>query len=262
MVHLSVLDFGMVAPPFYTSKDALPDMLDLLIKAEALGYKRYWLAEHFTKDCAWAFPEMLLPLMAGMTSRIKIGLAGVLLNYHIPYQVASNFKLLSYLYPQRIDLGIARGGVPPEVQKALRVDNVTDNLYAAEQMGQLYDMLVRADTPGNRYQNLALPPDSTEMPDIWQLCSSLGQGVEFAQKYKSNLCLSLIHQSSEKVKCREAIAVFKDFLQSENRSNEIATAINVFCNNDREILRKKQKQIENGPFGTNLVIGNDAEVKE
>lgn len=260
MLQLSVLDFGIINPPDYSAESALADMLDLVTKAEEYGYKRFWLAEHFTNDCAWAFPEMLLPLMAGLTSSIKIGVAGVLLNYQIPYQIACNYRLLSYLYPGRIDLGIARGGISKGVQAALKCSQVTEQ-SPGSQMQELYELLQNKISRDASQHTLPTPPEIVKLPDIWQLCSSEGQGLEFAKKYQTNLCVSLIHQSSENLKARQAIHAFKNSLPPSANLAEVALALNVICSEDRAVLAKKTKEIKNGPFGHHLISGNAEEVQ-
>ena len=107
-LRLGVLDLGWVEPP-RTHADVAHDCLDLAPRAEAFGYTRYWLAEHHSPWVAHSSPELLLPLLAGLTSHLRVGAAGVLLGYHSPYKVAANFRLLEALFPGRIDLGIARG---------------------------------------------------------------------------------------------------------------------------------------------------------
>jgi alkanesulfonate monooxygenase SsuD/methylene tetrahydromethanopterin reductase-like flavin-dependent oxidoreductase (luciferase family) len=50
-------------------------------------------------------------LIAGMTTRIRVGTAGVLLTYSSPIKVANAFLLLATLFAHRIDLGLARGRI-------------------------------------------------------------------------------------------------------------------------------------------------------
>jgi luciferase family oxidoreductase group 1 len=105
---LGMLDLGWVEPP-RTHAQVVHDTIELAPIAESFGYARYWLAEHHSHWVAHASPELLLPLLAGLTSHMRVGTAGVLLGYYSPYKVAANFRLLEALFPGRIDLGIARG---------------------------------------------------------------------------------------------------------------------------------------------------------
>jgi luciferase family oxidoreductase group 1 len=104
---LGLLDLGWVEPP-RTHAQVVHDTIELAPIAESFGYARYWLAEHHSHWVAHASPEILL-LLAGLTTNLRVGTAGVLLGYYSPYKVAANCRLLEALFPGRIDLGIARG---------------------------------------------------------------------------------------------------------------------------------------------------------
>ncbi|WP_320199553.1 LLM class flavin-dependent oxidoreductase [Agrobacterium sp. rho-13.3] len=95
--------------------DALQRTLTLAKKAEALGYKRFWVAEHHnTAKLASSSPEILISYLLARTSRINIGSGGVMLQHYSAYKVAENFNLLASLAPGRVDLGVGKapGGLP------------------------------------------------------------------------------------------------------------------------------------------------------
>jgi hypothetical protein len=61
-------------------QSALRNTIDLAQCAEALGYSRYWIAEHHaTPSLASPAPEVLLARVGAETSRIRIGSGAVLL---------------------------------------------------------------------------------------------------------------------------------------------------------------------------------------
>ncbi|MFK4811957.1 MsnO8 family LLM class oxidoreductase [Devosia sp. ZW T5_3] len=111
---LSVLDKS----PIVRGEDpalALRRTVALAQRAEALGYRRFWVAEHHnTPDLASSSPEVLLAHLAAHTRSIRIGSGGVMLQHYSPYKVAENFNLLAALAPGRIDIGIGKapGGLP------------------------------------------------------------------------------------------------------------------------------------------------------
>ena len=89
-----------------TGSDALRNTLDLAELTDALGYHRYWVAEHHgTPTLACASPEVLIGPIAAGTERIRVGSGGVMLPHYSPLSVAERFSILSGLYPGRIDLG-------------------------------------------------------------------------------------------------------------------------------------------------------------
>ena len=111
---LSVLDKSPVLES-ETPTDALRRTVALARQAEALGYHRFWVAEHHnTSGLASSSPEVLLAHLAARTESIRIGSGGVMLQHYSPYKVAENFNLLQALAPGRIDIGIGKapGGLP------------------------------------------------------------------------------------------------------------------------------------------------------
>src|SRR5712691_10440125 len=92
-----------------TPADAIHETLDLARAADRLGYQRYWLAEHHsTAGLAGSAPEVLIGQVAAVTSGIRVGSGGIMLQHYSALKVAENFRVLETLYPGRIDLGIGR----------------------------------------------------------------------------------------------------------------------------------------------------------
>ncbi len=106
--HLSILDQSPVISG-HTPAHALAETVKLAQAAEALGYQRYWLAEHHAVAAlADPCPEILLTRVASATERIRVGTGGVLLPYYSALKVAEVFRMLEALFPGRIDLGLGR----------------------------------------------------------------------------------------------------------------------------------------------------------
>ncbi len=122
-LKLSVLDQSPI-PEGSTPGDALRNSVDLAQLTDELGYRRYWVAEHHgSKALACSSPEVLIGPIAAATSNIRVGSGGVMLPHYSPLKVAENFRMLSGLYPGRIDLGIGRAaGTSPKVAFALQRD--------------------------------------------------------------------------------------------------------------------------------------------
>ena len=105
---LSVLDQSPIAEGS-TGAQALHNTLDLARLTDALGYHRYWVAEHHGGPMlAGPSPEVLIGPIAAATERIRVGSGGVMLPHYSPLKVAESFTILAGLYPGRIDLGIGR----------------------------------------------------------------------------------------------------------------------------------------------------------
>ena len=118
-MKLGALDFSPI-PAGMRATDALWSTNELAGLLEELGYTKLWLGEHHSANIAHASPEIMAALVAGVTERIHVGAAGVLLNYRNALRTASAFRLLAALYEGRIDLGLARGGVDAQLQKFIK----------------------------------------------------------------------------------------------------------------------------------------------
>jgi luciferase family oxidoreductase group 1 len=114
---------------------ALAGTLERAVHAEQLGFDRFWVAEHHgVPGVAGAAPAVLLAAIAGRTTTIRLGSAGVMLPHHQPLVVAEQFATLSAFAPGRVDLGLGRSpGFTPPVRRALRE---TERDFAAD-LGEL-----------------------------------------------------------------------------------------------------------------------------
>jgi alkanesulfonate monooxygenase SsuD/methylene tetrahydromethanopterin reductase-like flavin-dependent oxidoreductase (luciferase family) len=107
-VPLSVLDLVPV-PSGATAAQAVHNSIDLARRAEALGYRRYWFAEHhLNPGVAGTAPAVMIGLAAAATTTIRVGSAGVQLGHRTPLSVVEEFGLLDCAYPGRLDLGLGR----------------------------------------------------------------------------------------------------------------------------------------------------------
>ena len=117
----SVLDLSPVLEG-ETPREALAHTVALARHAEALGFHRFWLAEHHNlSGIASAATAVVIGHVAGATSRIRVGSGGIMLPNHPPMVIAEQFGTLDALYPGRIDLGLGRApGGDGMVLRALR----------------------------------------------------------------------------------------------------------------------------------------------
>jgi luciferase family oxidoreductase group 1 len=108
MVPLSVLDLSPITEGSDAGQ-ALTNSLDLARHVEALGYRRFWMAEHHNlPGIASAATAVALAHVAAGTSTIRIGAGGIMLPNHAPLLVAEQFGTLAALHPGRVELGLGR----------------------------------------------------------------------------------------------------------------------------------------------------------
>jgi len=112
MVPLSILDLS----PIVEGGDAgqsLRNSLDLARYVEALGYRRYWMAEHHNlPGIASAATAVALAHVAAGTSHIRIGAGGIMLPNHAPLMVAEQFGTLAGCIPDGSSWGSAAPPAP------------------------------------------------------------------------------------------------------------------------------------------------------
>jgi alkanesulfonate monooxygenase SsuD/methylene tetrahydromethanopterin reductase-like flavin-dependent oxidoreductase (luciferase family) len=91
--------------------EAIGRSIELVRRAEDLGYHRYWFAEHhLNPGVAGTSPVGLIGLAVAATSRLRVGSGGVQMGHRTPLSVVEEFGLLDAVYPGRIDLGMGRSG--------------------------------------------------------------------------------------------------------------------------------------------------------
>jgi luciferase family oxidoreductase group 1 len=178
-MRLSVLDLVPVRSD-QTTGDALAATRRLAQVADQAGFHRYWLAEHHNMPAVAATnPPLLIALVAGATSRMRVGSGGVMLPNHAPLVVAEQFALLEAAYPDRIDLGIGRApGTDPVTSYALRhgAGGVDESV---ERFPEYVDNVISMMSPGGvglqvggRLHALNATPAAVGRPPVWLLGSS------------------------------------------------------------------------------------------
>jgi luciferase family oxidoreductase group 1 len=193
MVPLSVLDLVPVRAGS-TASDSLREAVELARAAEALGYTRYWFAEHHgMASIASSAPEILIEHVASQTSTIRVGSGGIMLPNHAPLHIAEAFHTLEALHPGRIDLGLGRApGTDPATSRALRP---FDGEQFPEQVREMLALSRRTFPPDHPFASVRVVPTDVTLPPIWVLGSSgamaafagtLGLGYSFARHFSPN----------------------------------------------------------------------------
>ena len=211
-LKLGLLDFGARSSG-QTPNQAVNETIYFARKADELGYTRYWLAEHQTPSCAWGSPEIILPLLTSNTSNIRVGTAGILLQVYNPLKVASDFSLLEHLFPDRIDLGIARG-LPAQNKDALI--NGTNQISSldnyADKIDDLIKYLTDSVTDSHKYPGAKAIPFPPRSPEVWILGSS-DSSMKLASRFGTAFGYSLFHSHDPDP------TVIKDYVADFQHSN-------------------------------------------
>jgi luciferase family oxidoreductase group 1 len=172
MIPLSVLDLSPIVEGS-NSAEALKNSLDLAQHVEALGYNRYWVAEHHNMDgVASSATSVLIGYIAGGTKTMRVGSGGIMLPNHAPLVIAEQFGTLATLYPDRIDLGLGRApGTDQMTMRALRRTLATQT--EDDFIGDVIELAEYFKPPPDQRRPVrAIPGIGCDVP-IWLLGSSL-----------------------------------------------------------------------------------------
>ncbi|HEX4984803.1 MAG TPA: LLM class flavin-dependent oxidoreductase [Burkholderiales bacterium] len=172
-LRLGILDQSPIVSG-HTSAQALRATIELAQRAEALGYHRYWLAEHHNmRGLADPCPEILLGHVASATRTIRVGTGGVMLPYYSPLKVAEVFRMHEALHPNRIDLGIGRApGGDRMTANALNAQAFDDMNGFPRQVFEVVGWLDRTLPEDHPYATVQAMPAGTGSPEVWLLGSS------------------------------------------------------------------------------------------
>jgi luciferase family oxidoreductase group 1 len=169
MVPLSVLDLSPITEGSDAGQ-ALRNSLDLARHVEALGYRRFWMAEHHNlPGIASAATAVALAHVAAGTSHIRIGAGGIMLPNHAPLLIAEQFGTLAALHPGRVELGLGRApGSDQVTARAVRRALLGSEESFPAEVVELMSYFEPAQ-PGQKLQ--AVPGAGLTVP-IWILGSS------------------------------------------------------------------------------------------
>jgi luciferase family oxidoreductase group 1 len=188
MIPLSILDLAPV-PEGSDAGQALRNALDLAQHAEALGYSRYWMAEHHNMPgIASAATAVALAHVAAGTRRIRVGAGGIMLPNHAPLLIAEQFGTLAALHPGRVDLGLGRAPGSDQIAARAIRRNLSQGADFPQDVLELLSYFRPAE-PGQALQ--AVPGAGLEVP-VWilgsstygaQLAAALGLPYAFASHF-------------------------------------------------------------------------------
>ena len=181
-MKLSVLDQSPIIVGHSPAR-AIAETIALAKRVEALGYARYWLAEHHAiAALADPCPEILLARLGAETRTIRIGTGGVLLPYYSAFKVAEVFRMLEAMYPGRVDLGIGRApGGDGRTARAVGGGRFPDAENFPQQVWELANHLDGTLPHGHADHGVRLQPECSTAPEIWLLGSSDYSGLLAAQ---------------------------------------------------------------------------------
>jgi luciferase family oxidoreductase group 1 len=227
-MKLSVLDQSTVVTG-RAADASIRESLALARHAEALGYHRYWVAEHHNSaSIAGSAPEILIAAIAATTRRIRVGSAGVMLPHYSALKVAEQFRVLEAIAPGRIDLGLGRApGSDGLTAHALNPNAaVAANHFPAQVRDLLAWLAGDKLAEGHPFRDVVAMPTGAGVPEVWMLGSS-DYGAQVAAHFGLPYCFA--HFITDGQGAAEAMALYRAEYRPSARHPEPWGAICVWA---------------------------------
>jgi len=191
MLRLSVLDQSSIVTGRAPAA-SIRESIALARHCEALGYARYWCAEHHNSDSiAGTAPEVLLAAIGAVTTRIRIGSAGIMLPHYSALKVAEQFRVLEAIAPGRVDLGLGRApGSDGRTAYALNPNAESAAEHFPAQVRDLLHWLAGEKlVEGHPFRDIVAQPRGAGTPETWILGSS-DYGAQVAAYFGLPYCFA------------------------------------------------------------------------
>jgi luciferase family oxidoreductase group 1 len=209
MIRLSVLDQSTVVTG-RSPDTSIRESIRLAQHCEALGYDRYWCAEHHNSDSqAGTAPEILIAAIAATTATIRVGSAGVMLPHYSALKVAEQFRVLDAIAPGRIDLGLGRApGSDGRTAYALnpQAETAADQ-FPAQVRDLMHWLAGKKLVEGHPFRDIRAQPQGPTGPAVWILGSS-DYGAQVAAYFGLPFCYA--HFIGDGQGAAQAFAVYRD----------------------------------------------------
>ena len=172
MLRLSVLDQSTVVTG-RSPDTSIRESLALAKHCEALGYSRYWCAEHHNSSSqAGTAPEILISAIAATTTRIRVGSAGVMLPHYSSLKVAEQVRVLDAIAPGRIDRPGRAPGSDGRAAFALNLKAAAADHFPAQVRDLLAWLAGERLVEGHPFRDIIAQPGGPTVPEVWMLGSS------------------------------------------------------------------------------------------
>ena len=225
-MELSILDYAIVDEG-KSSIEAIEESVELARLAERLGYSRFWMAEHHQVPAlASSSPELLMLHLLQNTEKIQIGSGGIMIPHYSPYKISEWIKLLSALYPDRVNLGIGNNPGTKVVQKLMNTTPITREEYN-ESCKELVDILTGSEV-------FVQHPEAKVNP-IWLLSTSeksANLAAELGQNYVYGLFFNQVVDYIETAK--RCLQVYRTKMLEKHRNPKDVVAVFIAIGEDEQ----------------------------
>ncbi len=168
-VHAAGSDTEILEPGFTARTYA--DCFDIWKQAETLGFEGIFFSEHHFQLSYSPSPNLLVAAAARETSRLRLGVMGVVLPFYPPWRVVEEMFMLDHISGGRLEIGCALG-VPQELARVGIAPDEARERY--EEALRFLDLALREPVfsfEGKFWsvENLSIVPRSLQqpLPPVW-----------------------------------------------------------------------------------------------
>jgi alkanesulfonate monooxygenase SsuD/methylene tetrahydromethanopterin reductase-like flavin-dependent oxidoreductase (luciferase family) len=140
------MQFGLfmmpLHPPHRSYADSYDRDLNLIVKADQLGFTEAWIGEHITERWENApCPDLLIAKASAMTKNIIFGTGVTLLAIHNPVDLAHRLAMLDHLCRGRFYWGIGTRAIPTDLE--LYGLDASDRAGLSERSAEVLDVVLQ-----------------------------------------------------------------------------------------------------------------------
>ena len=217
--------------------------LDLWASAEPAGFEGIFFSEHHFGASYSPSPNLLIANVALRTSKIRLGVLGVVPPYHSPWQLVEEIGMLDHLTGGRLEIGTA-AGIPQELaQVGLTVDEARARYDEAV---EILDKALNKPIISHRgrfwsFDNLQLTPRAIQQPHPpkWVTVVSVSSARKAARRGAK---ISTAFHPQNKV--IEIFDAYRDEATKVGRTavpDDLCIRRQVIMDNDKEALAKRRQ---------------------
>ena len=166
------------------ARRAIEEQVALVKRAESLDFEEAWVTEHHFNDFSVSPATlMLMAHLAGVTVKIRLGSAALLLAFHNPIAIAESIATLDNLCNGRLSIGIAKGGPFPEQNKHFGTPMSESRSKTLEAMALIHKLLYDTNVSfsGKYYQceGVTIYPKPLQKPISVYIATSDDEALKF-----------------------------------------------------------------------------------
>ncbi|MEH2290077.1 LLM class flavin-dependent oxidoreductase [Nostoc sp.] len=166
------------------ARRAIFEQVALVRRAESLDFEEAWITEHHFNDFSVSPSTLVLMAhLAGVTNKIRLGSAALLLAFHNPIAIAESIATLDNLCNGRLSIGIAKGGPFPEQNKHFDTPMNESRSKTLEAMALIHKLLYDTDVSfnGKYYQceGVTIYPKPLQKPISVYVATSDDEALKF-----------------------------------------------------------------------------------